>query len=293
MKPWLNYHHLHYFYVIAKEGGISKAARALSLGQSTLSMQLKQFEEVLGKKLIARAEGKFALTEEGKIALKYAQDIFDLGDEFLQTLSDQKNPKVPHLQIGALDVLPKELIFKVVERASIEENCFVSVLEGPFDFLCRELLAHQVDLVVTDSPITGGTGSFRSRKVVEFPLKMMGAKKFSKLSKNFPQSLEGQAFVLPTRHSRLRQELEQWFEKNNLRIHCIAETQDLEVAKQFVQAGMALAVFPELGTLDDAWASELKVLARLPGMKEEIWLSTAQRKIMHPVADKLMKDFSL
>ncbi len=127
---WLNYHHLYYFRVIANEGGIAKAAEKLRLGQPTLSLQLKQLEEMVGKPLFERRNRKMILTEAGRSALDYANEIFRLGDEMLEVLKDRTINNQTHLQIGALDSVPKSVTLALVREAYKTGPCTVSILEG-------------------------------------------------------------------------------------------------------------------------------------------------------------------
>lgn len=290
---WLNYHHLFYFYTIAKEGGVARAAVKLRLGQPTLSTQLKQFEEHLGTKLFDRKKRHLILTETGHIALRYASEIFDLGNEFIETLKEQKVPNLIHLQIGALDSIPKNLIFELTEAAHKIGHCFVTVIEGSSDFLMRELSTHRVDLVLTNVPAPIGTSSpFQSRLVGEIPVCVYGAKNFLKLKKGFPQSLEGQPFVLPTSHSKLRRDLEHYFETKTVHPQAIAETQDSALQKLMVKSGRALAALPLMKDEDVAKDAALVRLGNLDHVTESIWLSSVDRKIRNPIAAQLLDAFT-
>ena len=148
---WLNYHHLYYFRTIAMQGGIAKAAEKLRLGQPTLSTQLKQLEEMVGKPLFERRNRKMILTEAGKAALDYANEIFRLGDEMIEVLQDRTSGNQTHLQVGALDSVPKNVILSLVMEAyKISSTCTVSILEGKGDELFRELYNHKIDLILSN-----------------------------------------------------------------------------------------------------------------------------------------------
>ena len=153
VTQWLNYHHLHYFRVIATEGGIARAAEKLRLGQPTLSTQLRQLEEMVGNPLFERRNRKMVLTEAGRSALDYANEIFRLGDEMLEVLQDRTIGNQTHLQIGALDSVPKSVILALVVAAyQISPSCTVSILEGKGDELFRELYNHKIDLILSNYP---------------------------------------------------------------------------------------------------------------------------------------------
>lgn len=288
---WLNYHHLNYFRTIATEGGIAKAAEKLRLGQPTLSSQLKQLEEMVGKPLFERRNRKMVLTEAGKSALDYANEIFRLGDEMLEVLQDKNLNNQTHIQIGALDSVPKSVILSLVKESyKISPSCTVSILEGNGDELFRELYAHKIDLIVSNYPPALEQRQVFSKSVAQLPVSIFGSKKFKSVKKSFPQSLKGKPFVLPTVHSKLRHDLNHYFKLQNIHVIPVAETQDTSLQKLLASEGIGLAPFSEVGVANE---ENLIRLGRLKGVYEEVWLSSAQRKIENPVAAKLMNTFFL
>lgn len=294
MNKWLNYHHLFYFRTIAQEGGIAKAAEKLRLGQPTLSTQLRQLEESLGHLLFDRRKRSLVLTEAGKVALEYANSIFRSGDELMQVLEDQSFSGRTDVKFGALDSVPKRLLLSLMEAALKEGNCTVSLLEGRGDELFREMLAHQIDLIISNyPPITPELGRVYSRSVAKVSVGVFGAPKFAHLKKGFPQSLEGQPFILPTSHSKLRHDLDHYFALSKLRVLPVAETQDTSVQKLLGIEGHGLVPLPEFTTRDLIGEKKLVKVGVLPDVKEEFWLISAERKIENPIAAKIMKSFQL
>lgn len=288
---WLNYHHLFYFRTIAIEGGIAKAAEKLRLGQPTLSTQLKQLENTIGKPLFERRNRKLILTEAGKAALEYANEIFRLGDEMIEVLKDRTVLNQTHLQIGALDSVPKSVILALVMEAYKTESCTISILEGKGDELFRELYAHRIDLMISNypPPIIEGKPLF-SKSVAKLPVSVYGAPSFKHLKRNFPKSLNGCPFVLPTAHSRLRHDLNHYFKLQDIQIVPVAETQDTSLQRLLAANGLGLAPFSEVTGLKE---EKLERLGRLHGVHEEVWLISAQRKLENPVAASIMKNFTL
>lgn len=288
---WLNYHHLFYFRVIASEGSIARAAEKLRLGQPTLSAQLKQLEQTIGKPLFDRRNRKLILTEAGKAALDYANEIFRLGDEMIEVLQDRMPEDQTHLQIGALDSVPKSVILSIVMEAYKTAPCVVSILEGKGDELIRELRAHRIDLIVSNYPSQAvEEAQLFSKSVAKLPVSVYAAAKFKGLKRSFPESLRGRPFVLPTAHSKLRHDLNHYFRLKGIQIAPVAETQDTSLQKLLASHGVGLAPFSEVeGCPED----NLVRLGRLEGVHEEFWLISAQRKLENPVAAKLMRNFSL
>lgn len=177
------------------------------------------------------------------------------------------------------------------------ENVFrgsVSLLEGRGDELFRELLAHQIDLVVCNyPPSTPAVGKFYARSIAKFPVCVFGAPKFARLAKTFPNSLDGQPFILPTAHSKLRHDIDHYLSLNNFRVISVAETQDTSVQKLLGIEGHGLIPLPEFAARDLVSAKRLVKLGVLPEVKEEFWLVAAARKIENPVAANIMKSFHL
>lgn len=291
---WLNYHHLFYFRTIAKEGGIAKAAEKLRLGQPTLSTQLKQLEEALGRPLFERKNRSLVLTEAGKIALEYAGEIFRAGDELLQVLEDSAFSGRIDVKIGALDSVPKRLLSNLVRAALKEKNATVSVHEGRGDELFRELFAHQLDLIVSNYPPASlEFGRIYSRTIAKVPVAVFGATQFAGLRKRFPESLDGQPFILPTAHSKLRHDLDHYFKVNRMRIIPIVETQDTSLQKLLGIEGHGLVPLPEFSAKDLVGEKRLIKLGTLIDVREEFWLISAVRRIENPIAAKIMKSFQL
>ena len=288
---WLNYHHLFYFQVIANEGSIARASEKLRLGQPTLSTQLKQLEDMIGRPLFERRNRRLILTEAGKSALNYANEIFRLGSEMLEVLKDQPTDQHIHLQIGALDSVPKHIISALVTSAYSVGPCTVSILEGKGDELLRELHGHRLDLILSNYPFqTMSETQVYSKSVAKLPVSVYGLAKFKALKQGFPKSLDQKPFVLPTAHSKLRHDLNHFFKLQGIQIVAVAETQDTSLQKQLATQGIGLAPFSETGKLSEG---NLIKIGRLNGVHEEVWLISAQRKLENPIAAKLMSTFTL
>lgn len=288
---WLNYHHLLYFRTIATEGSIAKAAERLRLGQSTLSMQLKQLEEMVGKPLFERRNRKLVLTEAGKAALNYASEIFRLGDEMLEVLKDKTPENHTHLQIGALDSVPKSVLLSLVMEAYKIAPCTISILEGKGDELYRELRAHRIDLIVSNYPAQMmEEAKVYSRSVAKIPVHVYGSEKFKDLKRKFPQSLNGKPFLFPTVHSKLRHDINHFFNLHAIKPSPVAETQDTSLQKLLAEHGIGLA--PLSGSAKIRKEGLIRI-GRLEGIFEEVWLISAQRKLENPIAAKLMNSFAL
>jgi LysR family transcriptional activator of nhaA len=290
---WLNYHHLQYFYVIAKEGSIAKAAEKLHVGQPSLSTQLKQLEESLGQELFERKKQRLYLTEAGKVAYEYADQVFRIGSEMVEALSDRLQNNRVHFQIGALDSVPKHITLELLLAAYKAGNCTVSILEGKGEELFRELTAHRLDLLISNYTPSVDYQAVYARSIAKLEVVICGSEKFKNLKREFPHSLEGQPFVMPTAHSKLRRDIDHFFEVNKIRVDVVAETQDTSLQNLLGCEGVGLIPVAKKAVAELVRDKKIIVLGSLPGVKEEIWLTSASRRIENPIAASLMKSFKI
>lgn len=294
MSPWINYHHLFYFKTIAEEGTVSKAADKLRVGQPTLSAQLKQFEDTLGVQLFERKHKRLALTEQGKVALDYAKNIFRMGSEMYEVLHDRLKPLKPHLHLGALDSIPKQVILQLVKHAFRISPCQITLSEGKSDELIRELSAHKMDLMVTNFLPTAADGKgLYTKSIVKKNVSFYGATKFKYLRKGFPKSISGVPMILPTYDSKLRQDLDHWAKLNKIELNVVIESQDISVKKLMAISEMGIIPAATHTTTEQVLRGDLTEIGPLNGVYEELFLVTAQRKIENPIASKLVDSFTI
>ena len=291
---FLNYQHLRYFQAVAQEGSIARASEKLNLGPPAISIQIKQLEDQLGHVLFERRNRSLVLTQAGQVTLEYANQIFSLGDELKGVLQAGSFDRKVHLEIGVLDSIPKTVIQRLTDSARAWGPCTVKVLEGTGDFLFRELLAHRIDLAIADyQPDVSDMRRFVIRSLGRHALSVFGTRKFKKLSKGFPDSLQSQPFLLPTLHSKRRHDLDHFFQINQLNVEVVMETQDTSVQKLMATRGLGLVALPDFAGQPLVQEKKLMRLGTLEGVFEEIFLVSSPRTIGNPVADFLVKDFSL
>ncbi len=291
-KPvWINYHHLYCFYVIATEGSLSAASKKMGIGQSALSIQIKQFEESIGTKLFERSHKKLALAENGRLVLSYAKEIFRLGGEMVESLQDRPSPHRTHLQIGALDTIPKHLTLQLALKAIQGTSCSLSIIEGKVNDLLLQLSEHKIDLLLTNSLPASLPGQIYSKRIARLQLLVVGVKSFLPLKKNFPASLNGQPFIVPTGDSSVRQELESFCKLHHVYPDFLAEAQDVMVQKLLALNQVGMTVVPEFAIREYLDDKRLYAIGRLANAYEDLYLVSASRRIENPVASKLMKHF--
>ncbi len=295
---WINYHHLYYFKTIAEQNSVSKAAEKLRLGQPTLSAQLKQFEDYLGVQLFDRQHKKLILTQQGKLALDYAQEIFKLGSEMVDALHDRKHPEKIRLQVGTLDAIPKEFLVQLADHC-LKKNgthgnsIHLSFIEGNLDFLMRSLDSHQIDLVVTNYlPISKDNKKIFHKLIQKNEIKIYGNSHYKNLKKKFPTSLAGQNMILPTYDSQLRSDLDHWLKLRSIEVDIVAESQDLALKKQLAMNGFGLIAATEISMKYEIEQNQIFEIGALTNIFENIYFLTADRKVTNPVIQILVKELA-
>ncbi len=291
---WLNYHHLMYFRCIAIEGSIAKASEKLYVGQPALSAQLKALEESFEQQLFERKNRKLILTDAGKFALKYANQIYEMATELSEAMSDKKFTAKQSLNIGALDSIPKNLILQMIKDAQKLQPCSVRIYEAQGDELYRNLEAHQLDLIISNYSLgLSDQKNLFSRSIGKVAIHIYGGDKFKHLKKNFPQSLDKAPFLLPTKHSKLRHDIDHFFELQEIQPQIYTECQDSSLLKQMAIEGLGLIALPDFAVDTIVQAKKLHNLGTLPAVEEEYWLISSSRFIESPISSAIMESFQL
>lgn len=291
---WLNFHHLYYFYVIATRGSISEASVKLGIGQPALSAQLKQFESALNVSLFERRAKRLVLTESGRSVVEYARDIFKMGGELVEVIQDKRTLEHTHVQIGALDSIPKNVVVKLVQKALSISPCSISILEGKSDELMKELIQHRIDLFVSNYvPARSDGAKIYSKRVARTGIRIYGSQRFRGLSTGFPESLGSVPLILPTGHSKLRHDVEHFLRLSGIAMPTILETQDTALQMLLGVEGLGVLPAPAAGAAPYVERRELFELGALDGIEEQLFLVSASRKIENPISTRVMKEFSL
>lgn len=288
----LNYQHLFYFWSVAKEGGVSRASEKLHLSQPTISAQLAAFEEAVGEKLFHRDARKLSLTETGRGVFHYAEEIFSLGRELTGFLSGRGIGYVPRFTVGIADGLPKLLAYHLLEPAlQLSEPIQLVCHEDKPERLLAELALHSVDLVISDVPAAPAAG----QRIFNHPLgkSNLGVFGVPDLARHygtdFPRSLDGAPFLLPTAGLALRRSLDQWFDSNDLCPNIRIEIEDSALLKTFGSKGVGLFVAPTLVERDISRQYGVELVGIIEGVYEHFHAISAQRKIQHPAVVAILE----
>jgi len=281
----LNYNHLFYFYTVAKQGTISAAAEQLMVAQPTISEQIRTLESTLGAKLFRRSGRYLVLTDTGRLVFRYADEIFPLGHELLARLAGQPTGSPLRFRVGIADVVPKIVAHAIIKPVLKSKDAFRLIChEGTQVDLLARVAIHDLDLVVSDSPVNPAIQvRLFSHLLGECAVSIFGTKKHvDSYRRRFPMSLNGAPFLLPSSTTALRQSLEKWFSAEQVRPVIVAEFDDSALLKVFGQGGLGLFAAPSVAEKEIKRQYGVRVIGRLPSVRERYYAITAERKLKHP-----------
>jgi LysR family transcriptional regulator, transcriptional activator of nhaA len=281
----MNYHHLLYFWLVAREGSLARASAELRLAQSTVSKQIHLFEGTLGHALFAKSGRRLVLTESGKVVYSYAEEIFGLGREMLDTLRDRPVGRPMGVTVGIADVVPKLIAERVLAPAlDLAGGIRLVCREDKPDRLLAALALHELDVILTDSPASADVNvrAF-SHLLGETDIGFFGSARLAARHRGgFPASLDGAPMLLPTENTVLRRSLDQWFESLGLRPAVAGEFEDNALLKVFGLRGAG--IFPAAMVIAKEVEAQYKVrlIGTAPGVRERLYAVTVERRIKHP-----------
>jgi len=283
---WLNYHHLLYFWVVAREGSVTRASELLHLAQPTISGQLKKLEDSLGEKLYDRVGRELVLTETGKTVYKYASEIFSLGQELQDVLKGKPSGRPTKFTVGIPDVMPKLIAYRLIEPVlkKFRDEIQITCHEGRQNDLLAMLATHDLDVVLTDAP----SGSLVRIKAFnhllgECGVGVFGSKElYSQYHHKFPHSLANACFFLPSEHTALRASFDRWQMELELPVRILGEFDDTALMKVFAEYERGLTVAPLAIQNDLDTQYGLKLVGEIPGASEQFYAISVERKLKHP-----------
>lgn len=287
----LNFRHLYYFWVVAKEGSVTRAAERLDVAVQTISAQLSLLEQSIGKSLLAPQGRRLVLTEMGRIALGYADQIFLLGEQMQDALAGADADRRMRLTVGISDSLPKLISARLLEAAlGLPEGVKLVCYEDKFESLLGDLSLHKLDVVLTDRPVPPGT-TLRvfSHFLGESEITLFGLPELvKKYSEKFPGSLNGAPLLLPTRNNAVRGRIDQWFEAQGLRPDVIGEFDDNALLNTFGRSGLGLFPAPSALAADVEEQFGAVPLGEIPQVREQFYAISNERKIKHPAIEAIL-----
>ena len=282
---WLNYHHLLYFWTVAREGGVTKASRKLHLTQPTVSGQIRSFERALKARLFERSGRSLVLTETGRLVYRYADEIFSLGRELQDAIHDRPRGDALRLSVGVSDALPKVLVHRLLAPASSAgPDVRVTCIDGEPERLLAQLALHELDIVLSDFPAAprGGLKAFNHLLGdcgVSFCATAGVARR---CRRGFPESLADAPILLPLPTTTLRRSLEQWFDEMGVRPRVVGEFADSALMHAFGAAGDGVFVVPTAVEDDVRRMYDIAVVGREERIRERCYAISVEKRLQHP-----------
>lgn len=293
---WLNYHHLLYFWTVARTGTIAQASKELHLSQPTISTQIKTLEDALGQRLFRRAGRRLELTDVGRTTFRYADDIFRLGRELQESIVRGPGGQLVRFSVGVSDVIPK-LIAERLLAPAIEAvpHMQLECHEGPLNQLLARLAVHELDVVLADSPAPPDikVRAF-SHRLGESGTTFFAHRRLAATARQFPQSLDDSPMLVPAPGTSLRSDLEHWLNAHSLHPRFVAQFEDSALLKAFGARGLGLFAAPTAIEEETARQYDVLPIGRAPDLTQAFYAISVERRLRHPavvaVADSARRD---
>ena len=291
MNSSFNYKHLYYFWVVAKEGGMSRAADKLDMAVQTVSAQVRELERSLGYSLLKPAGRGLVLTDAGRAAMKQADHIFQLGENLPGLVRDAVSVPTVRLAVGISDGLPKLVVHRLLRPVIAEPHLRLLCHEGEFDELLGDLALHRLDVVLSDRPAPNNPNiKLYSHPMGSSAIGWYGtAEMVQAAGKDFPRSLADVPVLLPTAHTAVRARLDLWFEQRAIRPRIVGEFEDSALLKTFGASGMG--IFPAAEWAHENLLAHYAVhrLATCEGISEHFFAIGTEKKVHHPLVQRLLQ----
>jgi LysR family transcriptional activator of nhaA len=282
----INFHHLRYFWAVAKDGNLTRTAARLRVAQSALSSQIQQLEEQVGNALFRRDGRRLVLTEAGKIALTYAEEIFTAGSQLVSTLEHGRQAE-QLLRIGTVATLSRNFQESFVKPLLEQPNVRLCLESGVIADLLRRLEDHAIDLVLANRPPGRElSGRLRCRRIARQPVSIVGSKRQKGF--RFPDGLAGVPMIVPGRESDIRSGFDALCEQLGVRVRTLAEVDDMATMRLLARDTHALALVPSIVVRDELREGVLHEHCVVPGLFETFYVITAERRFQHPLLETVL-----
>jgi LysR family transcriptional regulator, transcriptional activator of nhaA len=286
----INYKHLHYFWVVAKQGGITRASERLHLTPQTISGQISLLEDSFGEALFRKVGRNLELTETGRLVLSYADEIFSLGGELEEMVRNLPADRPYIFKVGVVDVVPKSIAYRLLGPAlELPDPVRIVCKESSLDNLLAELALHRIDMVIADGPIPAGLGvrGF-NHSLGECGVSFLAIDKLAKsLSGNFPQSLNAAPLLLPSEINLVRPRLMEWLDGLHIHPRIVGEFDDSALMKAFGQAGAGVFVAPSAIAEEAAKQYGVQIVGNTEEVREQFYAISIERRISHPAVSAI------
>jgi len=281
----LNFSHLLYFWSVAREGSIANACVRLQISQPTISMQIRKLEQALGHRLFDRSGRNLVLTEVGRTVYDYADDVFALGRELLGTLRGVPGKRLGRLNVGVPDYLPKLIIYRLLEPVlRLPQPVQLTCHQASLDDMVSGLSRHKYDAILTDTPIPSPSESRHfNHPLGECEIAICGSPALAeRYREQFPDSVEGAPWLLPSTATEMRRTLDRWFDTFEAPPRVVGEFDDSALMKEFGSGGSGLFPIPSAVLPEVTRQYGVELVGRLPLLRARYFVVTMERKLAHP-----------
>jgi len=287
--PFLNYHHLRYFRLIARDLNLTRAAKKLNLSAPALSLQLKQLEESLGHQLFERRRSGLLLTEAGRIALDYAEAIGRTGEELVDVMQHRPRGGRQVLRVGAVATLSRNFQLEFLRPVLHRDDVEVVIRSGGFPELLLLLHSHQVDLVLSNQPARRDSEThWHSHLLAEQPVSLVGTPEWKKKRLRFPEEMRDVPVILPSQESNTRAGFDRLLASAGVRPRIVAEVDDMAMIRLLAREGEALALVPLVVVQSEIQEGILVETHRIPQVQETFYAVTPSRRFPNPLVGELV-----
>lgn len=285
----LNYHHLRYFWVVAHEGSVTRAADQLHISQSALSIQIKKLEDQLGHPLFERRNRSLHLTEAGRVVLDHADTIFATGDDLLGTLRAQLGARRRSLRVGVVATLSRNFQLRFLQPVLGRTDVDLVIRSGAFTQLLDALHTHRVDVIIANAaPPRDGERPWIVHAIAEQPVSLVGHPRHKAAALDLRGLLEREPLIVPSVESSIRTGFDSLIARLEIRPRISAEVDDMAMLRLLARAHVGLAVVPPIVVKDELESGALTELAQLPGLDETFVAITLPRRFPNPVLKQLL-----
>ena len=290
VMEFLNYHHLRYFRAIALEGSLTRAAQRLNISQSALSIQLRDLEQSLGQPLFRRESKTLVINEAGRIALEYANSIFEAGEEMLAVLKSESSGHRRPVRIGAVSTLSRNFQLSLLRPLMGRDDIDLVLRSGNLRDLLAGLRTHMLDAVLSNLPVPrDAETNWRSILLEEQPVSLVSRPLPSPSRFRFPADLRNTPLVLPSADSNLRVAFDLLMEQHRIRPMIAAEVDDMAMLRLLAREGVGLALVPAVVVSDELRNKVLTERFRIPSIRESFYAITPERRFPNPVLAELLE----
>ncbi|EKE85348.1 LysR family transcriptional regulator [Idiomarina xiamenensis] len=285
----LNFHHLYYFWTVAKEGHLTRAAEKLNVSQSALSSQIKQLEGQLKHDLFHRQGRTLLLTDVGHLVLEYAESIFNLGSELLSVMETGEHQRVQKLHIGAVATLSRNFQENFLRPVIGQDNIKLVLKASNFEDLLEQLRVHKLDLILSNRPVAAdSTTPWRCKQIAQQGVCIVGPNTRDFENLRFPRDLDKVRVLLPGPDNDMRTQFDLYCEQHGIAVRPYAEVDDMAMLRLLARGAGAVAVVPEIVVQQEIQAGLLKNYASLKAVTESFYAITAKRHVELPILKTLL-----